>query len=218
MKNFKHGGSGGGFKKFGGKKFGDNKGFGGGNNTGGRPFLYQATCSKCGKDCMLPFKPNGSKPVFCSNCFALQKEGSDQNRSGGHNYTKASFGDKPMFQTICAKCGDKCEVPFRPVNGKPAYCKNCFDKGGNSGSFSSESPKHDHGPRQEFEMLNAKLDKILKMLSSNSSPLPIGAKKEKSAEAVEEKELAPETDKKKTKSVATKTKAAPKKAAAKKKK
>lgn len=203
MKNFKRDGGGGGFKKFGGNKFG-------GNNTGGRPFLYQATCSKCGKDCMLPFKPNGSKPVFCSNCFAIQKDGSDQNRSGGNNYTKASFGDKPMFQTICAKCGDKCEVPFRPVNGKPAYCKNCFDKGGN---ISVGTKSSDHSQSQ-FDALNAKLDKILKLLSP--AAVAIGAKKEK----VEEKkieEIVTKDDKKKTKS-ASKTKTTPKKVAAKKKK
>jgi CxxC-x17-CxxC domain-containing protein len=197
MKNFKHGGSGGGFKKFGGKKFGDNKGFGG-NNTGGRPFLYQATCSKCGKDCMLPFKPNGSKPVFCSNCFALQKEGSDQNRSGGHNYTKATFGDKPMFQTICAKCGDRCEVPFRPVNGKPAYCKNCFDKGSTMGSGTRSSDQS----QSQFDALNAKLDKILKLLSPTT--VAIGAKKEKNEED-KPKEVVLEEDKKKTKTAKAKT-------------
>ena len=35
----------------------------------GRTELHTATCVKCGKECMVPFKPNGKKPVFCSICY-----------------------------------------------------------------------------------------------------------------------------------------------------
>lgn len=216
MKNFKRDGGSGGFKKFGGNKFGGNKGFG---DRGGA-FMHDATCSKCGKNCQVPFKPNGRKPIFCNECFAAEKEGgSFQNRSGGNNYTKASFGDKPMFQTICAKCGVSCEVPFRPVNGKPAYCKNCFDKGGNN-NFPPLSKGRLGGVagsdqfQNQFDALNAKLDKILKLLNPTTA---IGMKKEKSEEMeVEEKEVKPVVDKKKAKSE-TKTKAVAKKAVKKKK-
>jgi len=31
--------------------------------------MYDVTCSKCGKRCQVPFKPTGSRPVFCSECF-----------------------------------------------------------------------------------------------------------------------------------------------------
>ena len=31
--------------------------------------LYTATCAACGNSCQVPFKPNGRKPVYCSNCF-----------------------------------------------------------------------------------------------------------------------------------------------------
>lgn len=125
-----------------------------------------------------------------------------------------------MFQTICAKCGVSCEVPFRPVNGKPAYCKNCFDKGGNSnfptlakgrlGGVAESS----HQFQNQFDALNAKLDKILKLLNPTTA---IGVKKEKSEEIeVEEKEVKPVVDKKKGKSE-TKTKAVAKKTVKKKK-
>lgn len=39
-----------------------------------RPQLHDATCAGCGKPCQVPFKPNGSKPIFCRNCF--KKDGS----------------------------------------------------------------------------------------------------------------------------------------------
>lgn len=36
---------------------------------GGRPMMHSATCDDCGQRCEVPFKPNGKKAVFCSNCF-----------------------------------------------------------------------------------------------------------------------------------------------------
>ncbi|MFH1408551.1 MAG: CxxC-x17-CxxC domain-containing protein [Nanoarchaeota archaeon] len=34
---------------------------------------HQATCSKCGKECTVPFKPIQGRPVFCTTCFAAEK-------------------------------------------------------------------------------------------------------------------------------------------------
>lgn len=31
--------------------------------------LFNATCANCGTQCQVPFRPNGTKPVFCKNCF-----------------------------------------------------------------------------------------------------------------------------------------------------
>ena len=35
----------------------------------GRHTMHNATCNHCGKDCEVPFKPTGGKPIYCSNCF-----------------------------------------------------------------------------------------------------------------------------------------------------
>lgn len=48
----------------------------------------------------------------------------------------SSRGSVEMHQTICDKCGRKCEVPFRPTQGKPVFCSNCFES--NRGSERSE--------------------------------------------------------------------------------
>ena len=42
-----------------------------------RPQMHSAVCSDCDKRCEVPFKPNGRKPVLCSDCF----EGGDGARS-----------------------------------------------------------------------------------------------------------------------------------------
>ncbi|MEK6906521.1 MAG: CxxC-x17-CxxC domain-containing protein [Nanoarchaeota archaeon] len=31
---------------------------------------HKAVCSKCKKDCEVPFKPTEGKPVYCRECFA----------------------------------------------------------------------------------------------------------------------------------------------------
>jgi len=33
--------------------------------------LFDAVCSKCGKACQVPFRPNGKKPVYCRACFGI---------------------------------------------------------------------------------------------------------------------------------------------------
>ena len=39
--------------------------------------MHTATCSGCGKDCQVPFKPNGKKPVFCSACYVREEKGGE---------------------------------------------------------------------------------------------------------------------------------------------
>ena len=39
------------------------------NRSDRRTEMHDVTCDKCGKDCQVPFKPSGGKPVLCSDCF-----------------------------------------------------------------------------------------------------------------------------------------------------
>lgn len=61
----------------------DSGGYGGGNRGGygggggyasggyGRPQrqMFDAVCAGCGINTQVPFEPNGSKPVYCRDCF-----------------------------------------------------------------------------------------------------------------------------------------------------
>jgi CxxC-x17-CxxC domain-containing protein len=47
-------------------------GYGGGGSRGPRE-MFTATCSSCGKDAQVPFRPTSGKPVYCSDCFALRR-------------------------------------------------------------------------------------------------------------------------------------------------
>ena len=36
--------------------------------------------------------------------------------------------DRVMYEAICADCNKVCEVPFKPSEDRPVYCKECFAK------------------------------------------------------------------------------------------
>jgi len=64
-----------------------------GFDSGNKAQMYDATCSSCGKDCKVPFRPTGSRPIFCSICFDRQgDEGAP--RSSEKSFDRPRFGDK----------------------------------------------------------------------------------------------------------------------------
>ena len=90
---------------------------------------------------------------------------------------------REMHQAICDKCGKDCEVPFKPTQGKPIYCDDCFkDKSREAGSRSEFGKPINN---ENFDQINKKLDKILKILEE---PVIEGEKPKKIEEPVVEKE------------------------------
>ncbi|RJQ28260.1 hypothetical protein C4565_03855 [Candidatus Parcubacteria bacterium] len=106
-------------------------------------------------------------------------------RGGGRDSERPAF-DKQMYKAICEKCGDNCEVPFKPTGGRPIYCRDCFRtmEGSESPgpkqfgkrkypgsrhtdnfkkSEYSEPAKPDQFKR-ELDKINLKLDRILRVL------------------------------------------------------
>ena len=122
-----------------------------------------------------------------SSRFAGRGEGFS--RGGG----RPSFGGprggrdfgapKEMFEATCNKCGDSCEVPFRPNGKKPVYCRNCFvrdDAPQQEGGFQkrsfgersfSQPQRSAEDPRmgsvlKELGSVNAKLDTLIALLGA----------------------------------------------------
>ena len=127
-RKFGGGGFGGGRPSFGG---GSRGGFGGGADRGDRE-MFSATCSKCGKECKIPFRPSGARPVFCSNCFEAEKN------AGG--------GERPSYSRPAAGGFNRPAPSYsapRPV----------------APSVSPDQMK------QQFDALNAKLDRILRAIA-----------------------------------------------------
>ncbi|MBI2045347.1 DNA-directed RNA polymerase [Candidatus Pacearchaeota archaeon] len=51
-------------------------------------------------------------------------------RDGGRRFGGGGFssGPREMHKAVCSECKQDCEVPFKPTEGKPVYCKECYAK------------------------------------------------------------------------------------------
>jgi CxxC-x17-CxxC domain-containing protein len=50
------------------------------------------------------------------------------NRGGSGGGFRRDFGPREMHKATCSECGNECEVPFKPTEGKPVFCKDCYKK------------------------------------------------------------------------------------------
>ena len=73
-------GSSGGYSAGGSYSAGGGGGYGGGGGGGGygdrdrgTREMFAATCSNCGNEAKVPFRPTSGKPVYCSDCFRTMR-------------------------------------------------------------------------------------------------------------------------------------------------
>ncbi|MBI5077520.1 hypothetical protein HZB94_04030 [Candidatus Falkowbacteria bacterium] len=127
------------------------------------------------------------------NSFGGREQGVRDRGFGGRD------SGRPMFSAVCDKCGQSCEVPFRPIGDRPVFCNNCFKtQRGVGSSFAPANFAHGHGQQNagqkpganvasikaQFDAINAKLDRILAILAPvKTAPikveLPLKEKKDK---------------------------------------
>lgn len=79
--------------------------------------------------------------------FGGPRGGGFQKRGG---FDRERGGNMPSFKADCAECGKVCEVPFRPTNGKPVFCNDCF---GAQKEMEMRAPRKEFGNRA-FEKRN----------------------------------------------------------------
>jgi len=100
-----------------GSKNGGRHGFGGGfRGHGGYrrdgrddKQMFRAVCSNCGKDCEVPFRPTGEKPVYCSDCFGRIRDRSE----------RKSF-DRPQYQSQFEAVNAKLDKILNLLQPKPS--------------------------------------------------------------------------------------------------
>jgi len=149
----------------------------------------------------------GSKPSFSGG----RSSSYGSKPSFGGSRSSSSFGDKrgyesrdsterrkpsfnrdstniEMFEAICDDCGKHTTLPFKPTQGKPVYCKDCFrERNENHSDFPKTESRNYENRRQDnysdrdnssnkdkdiaklaeqIDSLNYKLDRILKVLET----------------------------------------------------
>ena len=83
-------------------------------------------CSDCGASFAFTsteqeyFASRGftNEPKRCLPCRQARKS-----ERGGY-----SGSQRGMFPVVCAQCGKDTQVPFKPREGNPVYCSECYSK------------------------------------------------------------------------------------------
>ena len=58
-----------------------------------------------------------------------QKRGSSGQQGGfGGGGFQRDTRPREMHKVTCDECKNECEVPFKPIEGKPVFCKECYMK------------------------------------------------------------------------------------------
>ncbi len=106
-----------------------------------------------------------------------RSEGKFDRRDSGRSHSKVP-GGLELFEVTCDKCGIKCDVPFKPTGNKPVYCRSCFRENETNDSFETKGKFKDRSrdkfnddfesksniSSKDIELINRKLDKIMKAL------------------------------------------------------
>ena len=69
--------------------------------------------------------PATKKGVGNNNIGSLVMYG---NKSGGSYGRPRNDGPREMHDVTCSDCGQKTQVPFKPTEGRPVYCRDCYAK------------------------------------------------------------------------------------------
>ena len=83
------------------------------------------TCSDCGQEFTFSsedqefFQLRGySTPKRCKACKAKRAARPAGGQGGGR--------ERVETVTTCSNCGKETTVPFKPTQGRPVFCKECF--------------------------------------------------------------------------------------------
>ena len=73
-----------------------------------------SSCSVCGTTLMLPFRPDGVRPIYCP-----------RHRPHLKREPNAAVSEAPreFHDATCSTCGGSIKVPFIPAPGRPVYCR-----------------------------------------------------------------------------------------------
>jgi len=85
-------------------------------------------CAECGAEFVFTageqmfFADKGFKnePKRCKACKS--------NRAQGTNGSTTAPVQRVETKTVCSQCGKETTVPFKPTQGRPVYCRECFQQ------------------------------------------------------------------------------------------
>jgi CxxC-x17-CxxC domain-containing protein len=85
----------------------------------GAEFVFTA-----GEQMFFADKGFKNEPKRCKNCKSRRGQGGERagGGGGGGGYSRSET------KTTCSQCGKETTVPFKPTQGRPVYCRECFQQ------------------------------------------------------------------------------------------
>ena len=84
-----------------------------GNDQRERTFT-KVICSECSKECEIPFKPSGNRPVYCKECFSKRRKGNLFNANRDNRPEERDFPRERHFDKRQAKKRQKPDTKNKP--------------------------------------------------------------------------------------------------------
>ncbi len=86
-------------------------------------------CSECaaefvftaGEQMFFADKGFKNEPKRCKACKAVRGQGQGPD-------VGAATVQRVETKTVCSQCGKETTVPFKPTQGRPVYCRECFQQ------------------------------------------------------------------------------------------
>lgn len=133
------------------------------------------------------------------------KRGGFQKKSWNQKGDRGDDRKTMMHHARCSECGKDCEVPFKPTNGKPVFCKECFNLKDDNDRFdrptgrdfgrndrpkrnferSHDAPRHSFALEQnngvndlkkQIEKLEVKVDRLIQSIENLNRAKPMTPK------------------------------------------
>ena len=72
-----------------------------------------------------------NEPRRCRDCREKRKsQRGGGGGGGGHGGGGGGYGGdrapRESYEAVCAECGASTTVPFKPTQGRPVFCRDCF--------------------------------------------------------------------------------------------
>ncbi len=85
----------------------------------GAEFVFTA-----GEQLFFHDKQFKNEPKRCKACKQKRQSTLGSNADGG----PATNYNKVETRTVCSNCGKETTVPFKPTQGRPVFCRECFQQ------------------------------------------------------------------------------------------
>jgi CxxC-x17-CxxC domain-containing protein len=95
--------------------------------------MHKAVCDECHKNCEVPFRPSGDKPIYCSDCFSSKREDNGDRaprREFNDRAPRREFNDRPApsFNKPAAPANDDVKRQLSEMNSKLDRLINSIEK------------------------------------------------------------------------------------------